>query len=180
MTRWGGRGGHGGERGASLCPYIDKLQLICTNDKCGTVALAPAGHKVPRHFPCHLPQPARRWGKGWQARPHSPYGPWCCTGPIPAGQHQFPPSLPLFKGGTTTLGGPGHLWVSVVSPRDREPAWGSGTQDCVGDVETEASEPMAWLRGWTGQGRYGEWVLGPMWVVDAIHLHDRLRLVIGM
>lgn len=66
---------------------------------------------------------------------------------------------------------------SLLCPQEPESL--CGAQDCVGDVETVASEPMAWLRGWTGQGRYGEWVLGPMWVVDAIQLHDCLRSVIG-
>lgn len=57
--------------------------------------------------------------------------------------------------------------------------WGSGTQDRAGDVETVASEPLARLRGRTGQGGYGEWVLGPVWVVDAIQLHDRMKAIIG-
>lgn len=58
--------------GASVCPYIDKSWPICANDGRGTVGLAPAGHKVPRHFPCHLLQPALQVGVGEAMG----WGPW--------------------------------------------------------------------------------------------------------
>lgn len=137
----------------------------------------PVGHGALRHFPCHLLQPARRWGKGrWARRALCPPGPHCCVGN--AGP-PFPPPSQAPRDSGRVPEGPSRSELHQARSAGMEasePSAQLGSFSCSTQtfravlVAEKESTGGGWIRGTQGQVLRGLGLAGGLRPTPGPHL----------